>query len=122
MKKTIFISAALFLLMVINQSANAQSKSLTVKNSSGMIVTGVRISPADEFQWGFNLLVTGNLANNGSIKFNETVNPEKCLYDLSYKGNDDKEYFVKGVDLCTTASIELPVPEVGSETEENPEQ
>lgn len=118
MRKTFFILAVLLISFMFSSDLLAQRKTITITNNSGMAITAVRVSPADEFRWGFNLLVTGNLANNGSVKFDRKVDDEKCLYDVVYKGTDDKEYFVKGVDLCTYTTVILPVPEVGSEPEE----
>jgi len=122
MRKTLFISAVLLITFMFSSDLFAQRKTIKITNNSGMALTGVRVSPADEFQWGFNLLVMGNLANNGSVEFRRKVEEEKCLYDISYKGTDDKEYFVKGVDFCTLTTVILPVPEVGSESEEKKEQ
>jgi hypothetical protein len=122
MRKTFFVLAVLLISFMFSSDLFAQRKTITITNNSGMALTGVRVSPADEFQWGFNLLVTGNLANNGSVKFDKRVEDEKCLYDISYKGLDEKEYFVKGIDFCTLTTVLLPVPEVGNEPEEKADQ
>lgn len=110
MKQLIFAAVAFLTLCIFSSSANSQTNVYKVTNSSGMIVTGVRISPNDAHTWGFNLNITGNVGVNQSFEFTQKVDSANCIYDIRYRGEDDKYYYVQDVDLCNSKTIILPIP------------
>ncbi len=110
MKQLIFTAVALLTLCIFSSSSNSQVERYKVTNNSGMIVTGVRISPNDANTWGFNLNVMGNVAVNKSFEFTLKVDKANCIYDIRYRGEDGKYYFIQDFDMCNSKTIILPVP------------
>ncbi len=110
MKQLIFTAVAFLTLCIFNSSVYTQASLYKVTNSSGMVVTGVRISPNDANTWGFNLNVTGNVAVNKSFEFTQKVDSANCIYDIRYRSEDGKYYYIQDVDLCNTKTIILPNP------------
>ena len=122
MKQLIRSASALLLLLIFSSSAHSQSEVYKVTNKTGMILTGVRISPNDANSWGFNLNIMGNVGVNNSFEFTQKVDSASCIYDIRYRGEDDKYYYVQDVDLCNSKTIILPSPEELKKAEESPEQ
>lgn len=107
MKHLILSAAVLFALCFFTASSNSQVNTYTVTNSSGMVVTGVSLSPNDANNWGLSLNSTGNVAANGTFTFSQSIDPANCIYDVRYMSEDGTYYYVQDVDLCTTKSITL---------------
>lgn len=107
MKQLILSAAVLLTLCFFTASSNSQVNTYTVTNSSGMVVTGVSLSPNDANNWGLSLNSAGNIASNGTFTFSQSVDPANCLYDIRYMGEDGTYYYVQDVDLCTTKTITL---------------
>ncbi len=110
MKRLIFMASALIALCLFTTLSNAQITTYSVINSSGMVVTGVSISPNDANTWGLNLNTTGNVAVDKSFEFTQTVDKTSCIYDVRYQGEDGKYYYVQDIDLCNSKTILLPNP------------
>jgi hypothetical protein len=110
MKQLILSAAVLFTLCLFTASTSSQVNTYTVTNSSGMVVTGVSLSPNDANNWGLNLNSTGNITSNGTFTFSQSIDPANCLYDVRYMGEDGTYYYVQDVNMCTTKSLTLPAP------------
>lgn len=110
MKQLVFIAAVLTFCIYSSYSITIADV-YKVTNKSGMVVTGVRISPHDANTWGFNLNVTGNVPANSSFEFTQKVDNANCIYDIRYKCEDGKYYYIQDVDLCNSKNIILPIPE-----------
>lgn len=110
MNKLIFAAAVLTVLCLFNSVSYSQVTTYSVTNSSGMVITGVSISPNDANTWGLNLNTTGSVAVDRSFDFMHTVDKTNCIYDIRYQGEDGNYYFVENVDLCNTKTIILPSP------------
>ncbi|NOS86074.1 MAG: hypothetical protein HOP31_13105 [Ignavibacteria bacterium] len=110
MNKFIFGAAALFVLCLFTVSSNAQITTYSVTNSSGMVVTGVSLSPNDANTWGLSLNAAGSVAVDKSFEFTQPVDKTSCIYDIRYTGEDGKYYYVQDVDLCNSKTIILPAP------------
>jgi hypothetical protein len=111
MRKFIFPAAVLIALCLFNITANSQVQTYTVTNSSGMVITGVSISPNDANTYGLNLNTTGNILMDKSFDFSQAVDKNNCLYDIRYTGADGNYYYLQDVNLCTSTAITLPVPD-----------
>jgi hypothetical protein len=112
MKKLIFPSAVIAMLCLINYSAFAQTQTYTVTNSTGMTIKSVNISPNDANKWGFDLNTTGNVPDNYSFQFTQTVDRNNCLYDVRYMTEDGTYYYVQDVDLCNSTTFTIPKHEM----------
>lgn len=110
MNKFIFGVSVLFALFLFTTASNAQITTYSVTNNSGMIVTGVNLSPNDANTWGLNLNIAGNIAADKSFEFTQPVDKTSCIYDVRYMGEDGKYYYVQDVDLCNSKTIILPAP------------
>lgn len=110
MNKFIFAASVLIALCLFTAASNAQITTYSVTNSSGMVVTGVSISPNDANTWGLNLNTTGSVAVDKSFEFTQPVDKTNCIYDIRYQGEDGKYYYVQDVDLCKSTTITLPNP------------
>jgi len=110
MKQLIFSAVALVTLCIFSSSSYSQNQVYKITNNSGMILTGVRISPYDANAWGFNLNISGNVGINQSFEFTQKVDSSNCIYDIRFRGEDDKYHYLKSVDLCASKTIILPSP------------
>ena len=108
MKKHILAAFALLALCIFTNISSAQITTYSFTNSSGMVITGVSISPNDANTWGLNLNTTGNVAVDKSFEFTQPVDKTNCIYDIRYQGEDGKYYYVQDVDLCKSTTITLP--------------
>ena len=118
MKQLIFTAVAFLTLCIFNSASYSQAQVYKVTNNSGMILTGVRVSPNDANNWGFNLNISGNVGINQSFEFTQKIDTANCIYDIRYRGEDDKYYYVQDVDLCNSKTIILPSPADLEKTEE----
>lgn len=110
MKKHILAAFALLALCIFTNISSAQSTTYSITNSSGMVITGVSISPNDANTWGTNLNTTGNVAVDRSFEFTQPLDRANCIYDVRYQGEDGTYYYLQDVDLCTTTTITLTNP------------
>jgi hypothetical protein len=110
MKNLIFAASVLFALCLFTTASNAQVNTYSVTNSSGMIITGVSISPNDANTWGTNLNTTGNVAIDRSFEFTQPLDKANCIYDVRYQAEDGTYYYVQDVDLCAGTTITLTNP------------
>lgn len=110
MNKFIFAASVLIALCLFTTASNAQVTTYSVTNSSGMVVTGVSLSPNDANTWGLSLNTTGNVAVDKSFEFTQPVDKTSCIYDIRYTGEDGKYYYVQDVDLCNSKTIILANP------------
>jgi hypothetical protein len=116
MKKLIFPAVVLIALCFFNTAANAQlTQTYVVTNNSGMVVTGVSLSPNDANNWGLNLNASGNILMDKTFEFKQAVDKNNCVYDIRYTGEDGKYYYVQDVNLCTTTNIVLTKPDTKNE-------
>ena len=110
MKKFIFLASALFAMCLFTTATSAQVNTYSVTNSSGMVITGVSISPNDANKWGTNLNTTGNVAIDRSFEFTQPLDNTNCVYDVRYQAEDGTYYYVQDVDMCAGTSITLTNP------------
>ena len=110
MKKQIIAAFALLALCLFTNFSNAQSTTYSVTNSSGLVITGVSISPNDANTWGSNLNTTGNIAVDKSFEFTQPLDRANCVYDVRYQAEDGTYYYVQDVNLCTSTAITLTNP------------
>lgn len=110
MKKLIFAASVLIALCLFTEVSISQITTYSVTNSSGMIITGVSISPNDANTWGLNLNTAGSIDVNKSFEFTQTTDKTNCIYDIRYQGEDGKYYYIQDVDLCNSDKITLPNP------------
>ncbi len=119
MKTIIFPAAALIALCLFSTAALSQSQTFTVTNNSGMIVTGVSISPNDAENWGLSLNTVGSVQDNQSFQFTHSLDKSNCVYDLRFTGEDGAMYYVQDVNLCTTSTITLKKPDTDMKKDMN---
>lgn len=110
MKQIIFAATVLFALCLFSTSSFSQITTYTVTNNTGMVLTGVSLSPNDLNTWGTALNTTGNVALNGTFSFNQLADRNNCTYDLRYQAEDGTYYYVQDVDLCNSTTITLSAP------------
>ncbi|HRE10714.1 MAG TPA: hypothetical protein PK605_14900 [Ignavibacteria bacterium] len=110
MKTFIFAASVLFALCLFTTTSSAQVTTYSVTNNSGMVITGVSISPNDANNWGTNLNTTGNVAIDRSFEFTQPLDQTNCVYDVRYQAEDGTYYYVQDVDLCTGTTITLTNP------------
>lgn len=110
MKRLIFAATTLLALCLFTEVSNSQITTYSVTNSSGMIVTGVSLSPNDANNWGLNLNTAGNIDVDKSFEFTQTTDKAFCIYDIRYQAEDGKYYYIQDVDLCNSKTITLPNP------------
>lgn len=118
MKLLIFTAVAILTFCINSSYSISPAEKYKVTNKSGMVVTGVRISPNDANNWGFNLNVTGNVPAGMSFDFTQKVDNANCIYDIRYKCEDGKYYYIQDVDLCSSKTIILPSPTELEKSEE----
>ncbi len=107
MKTILVAAAAFFMLTALSGSVNAQYKSFTITNKTGITVTSVYISPAGKNVWGANLYPKRKLENNASFDFSQLVDNNSCSYDVKFRGIDGKDYYDRNVNLCSATGISL---------------
>lgn len=109
------------LFLVTSAALSAQVFDFTLVNKTGFIIDEVYVSPADDNEWGEDVLGVDVLANGKSVEitFDETYEFlllafEVELYDLKVVDEDGDEYFWTDLKLETISNIEISLDKKGN--------
>ncbi|EYD74071.1 hypothetical protein Rumeso_04365 [Rubellimicrobium mesophilum DSM 19309] len=84
----------------------ASDVSYSLTNASSLIIVEFYASPADEGNWGEDLLAAGVLPPGETGTLTIAGGSEQCSTDLRFVMEDGQE-FVETVDICGTPSFTL---------------
>src|SRR4051812_17973924 len=97
---------ALFATLALPRMAQADDRDFDLINNSTSPISAVYVSPADDDDWGANVL-TDNI-NPGELRgilFQDEL--ATCLYDVRVEFADGSNGELRDLDLCATNSITL---------------
>jgi len=119
MKHILFWVSLLTAMLVLNCSVAAQLiQIVTVTNKTGASLSTVYISPANADKWSTNLATKDKLLNEEKFEFKQAVDSRNCLFDIKFKGDDGQDYYMKNLNLCTSAKVTLMIiPEKTDKTD-----
>lgn len=104
------VSIALLMLASAATSsiAAAQSKlDFTLKNSTGLTIQEVYVSPDESDDWEEDVLGRDVLKNGESVEIEFARSEKSCDWDLKIKDADGNEVEWDSLDLCVAVTIEL---------------
>jgi len=106
--------AALLLIcsfLLFNFALPRESKTYTIVNKSGMVITSVYFAPSGTDNWSDNVN-TGlpKLGNNEGFQYDIDVAKDNCNYDFKYKTEQGNDITLKNVSLCANAVVQLISP------------
>ncbi len=108
MKKFSLIFFLFLQAFYFSNNANAQTNiDFSVTNESGMSVTGVYLSPAGLNNWSGNLLSGDSVVTGASFSISQTIDPNKCTYDLKFTDSNSAEYFMHNISLCESKTFAI---------------
>ena len=111
MKRLLSLALLLISFLILSSSANSQlSKTYTVVNKTGMVITSVFVAPTGSGSWGDNISTLDKLSNKEGFQYAFDVDQKNCAYDIKFKGEDGKEYTLKNINLCNNAVVTLTKP------------
>jgi len=112
MKLVLFL--AISFILFFNISAFSQTdRKVKITNKSGEVVTSVRLSSNDQYNWSLSVNTMDKVANNQSFDFVWRINDtSKCIYDLKFTIEAGTDYIIEDIKLCDkNPLIELLKPE-----------
>lgn len=104
------ITLALFLLATVatSQLAARQSRlDFTLKNSTGLTIQEVYVSPDESDDWEEDVLGRDVLKNGESVDIEFARSEKSCDWDLKIKDAGGNEVEWDSLDLCVAVTIEL---------------
>lgn len=108
MKRLLSLALLLSMMFILSSTAFTQlSKTYTIVNKSGMVVTAVNVSPAGANNWGDNISTLDKLNNKEGFQYAFEVDQKNCTVDIRFKSEDGKYYTMKNIDLCSNAVVPL---------------
>ncbi len=110
MKKIFFPLIALFVLILLSGSAYAQGRSVSVTNKTGMGISAVYISPAGQDSWRLIRSTWNGIYKDETFDFRQSIHKAYCSYDLKFRCDDGKYYYMKNLDMCLDSSFMLTLP------------
>lgn len=88
-------------------SAGQHNQNFTLVNHSGHTLVTLNVSPSDSSQWGPDILGRDTLANGESADITFPRGTEQCNWDIKATYDDNDTTDQRGVNLCTTTSVEI---------------
>lgn len=83
------------------------NQNFTLINHSGHTLVTLNVSPSDSSQWGPDILGRDTLANGESADITFPRGTEQCNWDIKATYDDNDTTDQRGVNLCTTTSVEI---------------
>ncbi len=121
MKRVLFLVISSILFLSISTYSQIDKK-IKVTNKSGQIVTSVRLSSNNEYNWSLAVNTMEKVPINQSFDFTWRVaDTSKCIYDLKFTTDAGTDYIMEDLMLCDkTSVIELMIPEVKEPEKKEP--
>lgn len=88
-------------------AADAGKQNFEIINKTGHSVVNFNVSPANENDWGDDILGKEVLNDGESAKVTFERGATECLWDLKATYDDDDTTEMKGVDLCKIGTVTL---------------
>jgi len=111
MKRLLSLALLIFSFLILTSSSYSQlSKTYTVVNKTGMVVTSVFVAPSGTGTWSDNISTLDKISNKEGFQYAFEVDQKNCTYDIKFKGEDGKDYTLKNVNLCSSAVVTLTKP------------
>ncbi len=109
-KKSAIILFILFFAAGIKQAEGQTTKSAVIVNSTGKTVYAVYLCVSGTKKWGNNILAN-KLADNRAYNYTQQItDTAQCEIDLKYVIDNNKEFIIHSIDLCSTTQIILSKP------------
>ena len=110
MRKTLI--AALLLIGYIFLSNTAYSQDEKVQNYKFLNKTGVTVvklfaKPVNTTDWGENLMTIDMVSNGRAFMIGFPQNPANCSWDIKFRDQNDKDYFMNSVNICGAQTVTL---------------
>jgi hypothetical protein len=87
--------------------AYAEDIAYTLNNSTSYVVTEFFTSPANDDDWGYDLLGRGVLGAGESASVTIADGSDQCVYDFRFVFEDGDVFEDYGVDICELAEYTL---------------
>lgn len=107
MLKAIACAAVLIGALTFGSAAAAQEQNFTLVNNTGQVVVSVNVSPADQENWGPDILGSEVLANGEQAEVAFEPKDDICVWDLRVVYDDGQAGEWRGVDLCEISTVNL---------------
>ena len=99
------ILAALGLVTVLSAPAFAEDVKFTLTNASEYQIDEFYASPANDENWGDDILGQDVLEGGQAGTVTITDGSTECLYDLKAVDEDGQEHVLEDLDLCATPDV-----------------
>jgi len=87
--------------------AHAQNVAYTLHNETSYVVTEFYTSPANEDEWGYDLLGRNVLGAGESARVSIADGSDQCVYDFRFIFDDGDVVEDYSVDICELAEYSL---------------
>jgi hypothetical protein len=85
----------------------AAQQNFTIQNNTGHVVVTLNVSPSNENSWGPDILGRAVLANGESAQITFPHGETQCSFDIKATYDDGDTTDMRGVNLCTVATVTL---------------
>lgn len=87
------------------------NQNFTINNQTGHTVMTLNVSPSNEDSWGPDILGSNVLSNGESASVTFPRAETQCQWDIRATYDDGDTTDVRGVNLCTTTTVNLTASE-----------
>ena len=87
--------------------AGGAQQNFTITNNTGHTVVTLNVSPSSENSWGPDILGRAVLANGESAQITFPHGETQCSFDIKATYDDGDTTDMRGVNLCTVATVTL---------------
>jgi hypothetical protein len=91
----------------VSLAAVGGDQDFVVINKTGLTIDEFYVSPADDNEWGEDVLGKAVLNNNESAEIKFSRKETDCVWDLRIVDEDDDEVVWSDIDLCKASEITL---------------
>ena len=105
--KRIVLLAVLAMLLGVAAQTMAAQKWMLVVNKTEEQIKGISFSPAGQNKWGEDQLDKYKLKKDQHIKVDVPHDLEGCKWDIKLTVREKMVYYLKDVELCNIAEIDL---------------
>lgn len=93
--------------LAVSAAALAGDQDFVLVNKTGLTIDELYVSPADDDEWGEDVLGKDVLADGESVEIKFSRKEADCVWDLKIVDEDDDEVVWTDIDLCKASQITL---------------
>ena len=105
--KRLLMGLCVAVVCAVSLAAFAGDQDFVLINKTGLTIDEFYVSPADDDEWGEDVLGKDVLKNNESVEIKFSRKETDCIWDIKIVDEDDDPVTWTDIDLCKASEITL---------------